>query len=59
MPTEDVELMMDGIIPPEDPTAVQGTLFPDLPEPQDGVVDGVAMANDVVVEDPQETENTL
>ena len=59
MPTEDVELMMDGIILPEDPTAVQGTLFPDLPEPQDGVVDGVAMANDVVVEDPQETENTL
>lgn len=59
MPTDDVELMMDGIIPPEDPTAVQGTLFPDLPEPQDGVVDGVAMANDVVVEDPQETENTL
>lgn len=59
MPTDDVELMMDGIILPEDPTAVQGTLFPDLPEPQDGVVDGVAMANDVVVEDPQETENTL
>ena len=59
MPTDDVELMMDGIILPEDPAAVQGTLFPDLPEPQDGVVDGVAMANDVVVEDPQETENTL
>lgn len=59
MPTDDVELMMDGIIPPEDPTAVQGTLFPDLPEPQDGVVNGVAMANDVVVEDQQETENTL
>jgi len=37
MPTEDVELMMDGIIPQE-PTAVQGTLFPDPPEPQDGYI---------------------
>ena len=58
MPTEDVELMMDGIIPQE-PTAVQGTLFPDPPEPQDGYISDQMQADGVIVEQPEATEETL
>ena len=58
MPTEDVELMMDGIIPQE-PTAVQGTLFPDPPEPQDGYISDPMQADGVIVEQPEATEETL
>ena len=58
MPTEE-ELMMEGIIP-QDPMAVQGTLFPDPPEPQEGYVnEDVTMADGVIVQDPEETDSTL
>ena len=49
---------MDGIIP-QDPMAVQGTLFPDPPEPQEGYVNDPNMADGVAVEEPEATENTL
>ena len=59
MPTEDVQMMMDGIIPPQDPNAVQGALFPDPPAPQEGYVNEPSMADGIVPEQPEETSDTL
>ena len=56
---EDVELMMDGVIPPEDPMALQGTLFPDPPAPTDGYENEPNFAEGVIVQQPQETTETL
>lgn len=53
------ELMMDGIIPPEDPMALQDIVVPDSPAPQDGYTDDVTLSNDVVVQSPEETQETM
>ena len=52
---DDMELMMEGIIPQENQIAEQGTLFPDMPEPQDEP----SIAEGIMPEQPAETDNTL
>lgn len=48
MPTEE-ELMVEGIIPQDPRLAVQGTLFPEPPEPQEGYIEEPSMADGVIV----------
>lgn len=55
--------MLEELIPgmmPEDPRlAVQGTLFPEPPAPQEGYIEEPSMADGVIVQAPEETDNTL
>lgn len=53
------ELMVDGIVPPEDPMALQDIVVPDPPATQDGYTDDVTLSNDVVVQNPEETQETM
>ena len=56
MPTEE-QMMMDGIIPPD--AVMQESLFPDLPAPQEGDINTPSIAEGIVPETPEETDNVL
>lgn len=51
------EDLINGVMPYEDPMAVQGSLFPDVPAPQPGMEP--SMAEGVVPQAPDETQNVM
>ena len=51
------EDLINGVMPYEDPMAVQGSLFPDVPAPQQGMEP--SMAEGVVPQAPDETQNVM
>lgn len=54
------EEMIPGVLPEEDPMALQDVVMPDPPAPQEGYVNEMPeMADGVVVESPGETQETL
>ena len=53
------EEMIPGVLP-EDPLVQQDTVFPDPPAPQEGYVNTeTSMADGVIVESPEETQETI
>lgn len=54
------EEMIPGVLPEEDPMALQDVVMPDPPAPQEGYVNEMPeIADGVVVESPGETQETL
>ena len=53
------ELILDGMIPPENPMALQDIVVPDPPATQDGYINDPTMSEDVVVQAPEETQETM
>lgn len=53
------EELIPGMMPEDPRLAVQGTLFPEPPAPQEGYIEEPSMADGVIVQAPEETDNIL
>lgn len=53
------EELIPGMMPEDPRLAVQGTLFPESPAPQEGHIEEPSMADGVIVQAPEETDNIL
>ncbi len=59
MPEEDVELMMNGVVPGEEQLLQQSMVSQMPPTPQEGGFEEQTMADGVIVQQPEETEATM